>query len=54
MARKKKIVVETLADLIAKHRVEEAGFATIQGYEDIEPEELIVMENKDESTSNQG
>jgi hypothetical protein len=57
MARKKKVVVQTLADLIAKHSVSEEGFAIKQGYEDIQPEELIpfqeiIEEQSNESTTN--
>jgi hypothetical protein len=52
MARKKKVVVETLADLIAKHNVPEEGYAIKEGYEDLEPEELIIQETQDESTTN--
>jgi len=51
MARKKKVVVETLADLVAKHNQPEQGFAIKEGYEHLEPEPLIT-ETQDESTTN--
>ena len=52
MARKKKVIVETLADLIAKHSVPEEGYAIKEGYEHLEPEQLIITETPDESTTN--
>lgn len=53
MARKKKNAQPTLAELIEANSIPETGFAIKEGYEDVGPEELkIIEEPQDESITN--